>query len=425
MHAELAAALKKARAKEPEPRATEDPRQDIPSAKSADEFGMGGNGAYSHSEDLDSNRSKDDPNGSPTKAEPTPLRFINLAAWHGKKPSEREWAVPERVPLKNVTLFSGEGGVGKSIVALQCSTAITTGRDWLGKLPEPGPVLVVCCEDDEDELHRRMSRIAEHCETDFAKLTKQMHLISLAGADAMMAVPAKSGLMVPTTLFKQVHDAARDIRPRVTVIDNSADVFGGNENDRAQVRQFITMLRNVAIDGNTGVILTSHPSLRGVDSGSGFSGSTAWHASVRSRLYLKRATTEKDEEPDPDLRILEVMKSNYGPVGEIIILRWKDGLFLPIQGTGGLNKLAADQRADELFLELLTRFESQGRNVSDKPTAPTYAPTMFSKEQIAKGISKAALAAAMRRLFAANHIHVAHYGRPSRPYSKLVIGNHP
>jgi hypothetical protein len=26
--------------------------------------------------------------------------------------------------------------------------------------------------------------------------------------------------------------------------------------------------------------------------------------------YFKRATTEEDEEPDPDLRVLEVMKAN-------------------------------------------------------------------------------------------------------------------
>ena len=50
-----------------------------------------------------------------------------------------------------------------------------------------------------------------------------------------------------------------------------------------------------------------------------------------SRLYFKRAVTDKDQEPDPDLRVLEVMKSNYGPIGETINLRWKDGLFQPRQ----------------------------------------------------------------------------------------------
>ena len=93
-----------------------------------------------------------------------------------------------------------------------------------------------------------------------------------------------------------------------------------------------------------GVLLTSHPSLTGLSSGSGLSGSTAWNASVRSRLYFKRAIFDKGEEPDPDLRVLEVVKANYGPVGETIMLRWDNGLFLPVAGQSTLEKLAREQK---------------------------------------------------------------------------------
>lgn len=351
-----------------------------------------------------------------------PLSFIDIAAWQGAPAPEREWAVRHRVPLQNVTLLSGEGGVGKSILALHLATATVLGRDRLSALPAPGPALVLCCEDDEHELHRRLDQIVEHYGASHEELSKGMHAVSLAGQDAVMAAPDKKGLIVPTPLFWRLRQAACDIRPGLIVVDNSADVFAGNENDRAQVRQFITLLRGIAIDANAGLVLTSHPSLTGISTGTGLSGSTAWNASVRSRLYFKRAKTDKDEEPDPDLRILEVMKSNYGPVGEALTLRWKAGLFLPVASAGGLDKLAAEQKAEQVFLDLLTQFEKQGRNVSDKPTAPSFAPAAFCKEAAAKDIGKAALAEAMRRLFAANRIHVGHYGRPSRPYSKLVIG---
>ena len=112
--------------------------------------------------------------------------------------------------------------------------------------------------------------------------------------------------------------------------------------------------------------------------------------SVRSRLYFKRAITEKDEEPDPDLRVLEVMKSNYGPIGETINLRWKNGLFLPVGGVTNLEKLAAEQAAEQLFLNVVDQFNRQGRN-SSEPNAPTYAPTLFAKEKPARerGIKKA------------------------------------
>jgi RecA-family ATPase len=335
---------------------------------------------------------------------------------------EREWVVRDRVPLGAVTLMSGEGGVGKTILALHLAVATALGRDWLHALPEPGRVLVACCEDDGDELHRRLARIVEHCNASFEELSQSMHLLSLAGKDAVLAAPNKNGLIAPTDMCKRLEKAACDLQPRLIVIDNSADVFAGSENDRAQVRQFVTLLRGIAIRANAGLLLTSHPSLSGISSGTGLSGSTAWNASVRSRLYFKRAMTEKDEEPDPDLRVLEVMKANYGPVGETVTVRWTNGLFLPVTGAGSLEKMAAEQQADQLFLSLLDRFNGQGRNTCEKPSANNYAPSLFAQESEAKqaGTRKAGFEGAMRRLFAAGKIYVETYGPRSRSWTRLM-----
>ena len=283
----------------------------------------------------------------------------------------------------------------------------------------------MCCEDDVDELHRRLDRIVEHysatCGATYKEL-KDMHLLSFAGQEAVLAAPNRNGLVQATKLFGRIREAACDIQPRLIVLDNSADVFAGNENDRAQVRQFVTLLRNMAISASAGLLLTSHPSLTGISTGTGLSGSTAWNASVRSRLYFKRAKTENDEEPDPDLRVPEVMKANYGPVGETVTVRWKGGLFLPVGGVSNLEKLAAEQNAEHLFLTLLDRFTRQGRNTCEKPSAPTYAPTLFTKESEARelGIRKVDFEGAMRRLFAAERICLEPYGPPSRATSRLV-----
>ena len=172
---------------------------------------------------------------------------------------------------------------------------------------------------------------------------------------------------------------------------------------------------------NAGVLLTSHPSLTGISSGTGLSGSTAWNASVRSRMYFKRAITAKDEEPDPDLRILEVMKANYGPAGETVHLRWKNGLFLPVTGMSSLDRMAREQKVDDLFLNLLDRSIDQGRNVSEKKTANTYAPSRFvgAPEAKAEHITKKEFTDAMERLFRAGKIHVASYGYASRRWTRI------
>ena len=351
----------------------------------------------------------------------TPLPFINFTAWQGKAVPDRAWTVKDRIPMSNVTLLSGEGSIGKSILSLHLSTAVVLGRDWLGTMPEKGPALVVCCEDDTEELWRRFDLIFSHYGAAYTEF-KNLYVMALAGEEALLAVPSRNGLIQTTKLFGHIREAACDIRPKLIVLDNAADIFGGNENDRAQVRQFIGMLRSMAIAAGSGVLLTSHPSLTGISSGTGLSGSTAWNASVRSRLYFKRAKTEKDEEPEPDLRVLEVMKSNYGPAGETITLKWKNGLFLPVAGTTGLEKLATEQAAEQLFLTLLDTFNQQCRNTSAKPNAPTYAPTLFAKEKQARdrGIRKHAFEVAMRSLFTADKIRLESYGPPSRGTSKLV-----
>jgi RecA-family ATPase len=359
----------------------------------------------------------------PARAFDERLSFIDISQWQNTPAPEREWTIQGRIPLSSVTLCAGEGGVGKTLLMLHCGAAIALGRDWLGALPEPGLVLGLFCEDDEHELHRRLDRIVDHYGETHTELAKNFHALSLVGRDAVMAAPNKNGIIEPTALFNQMREAACDLQPRLIIIDNSADVYAGNENDRAQVRQFVTLLRSMAVAANSGLVLTSHPSIAGINSGSGTSGSTGWHNSARARMYFKRAVTEKDEEPDPLLRVLQTMKSNYSSgEGETIQLRWKDGLFLPVAGMNSMERLAIEHRAEELFLTLLDRCNGQGRNVSDKHNAPIYAPTVFAKEAEAKDstVRKSDLEAAMRRLFAANKIRLEPYGSPSRGTSRMV-----
>jgi RecA-family ATPase len=243
--------------------------------------------------------------------------------------------------------------------------------------------------------------------------------MSYAGEDATLGRADRNGIVQPTPLFMCLTDAMSKIKPKLIALDTSSDIFAGAENDRSQVRQFIALMRGIAIAADAAVVITSHPSLTGINTGTGLSGSTAWHNAVRARMYLT-ATGE-----DAELRELQFKKNNYGPIANRLLLRWKNGVYVPEPGAGSIERLATDQKTDELFLTLLGQFERQGRNVSDKPTSPTYAPTAFGKETAANGTRREALADAMRRLFAAGKIHVAQYGRPSRPYSKLVAGPKP
>jgi RecA-family ATPase len=180
-------------------------------------------------------------------------------------------------------------------------------------------------------------------------------------------------------------------------------------------------MQALAMVAGGSVTILSHPSLSGIASGTGISGSTAWHGAFRFRQYLTGVKFEDGEPPDNDLRQLEFKKNQYGPTGETIVLRFQNGLFLPLPGMASLDKAAQEAKADQIFLELLARFATENRNVSDKK-GPSYAPAFFAREEEAKrgGITSKALEAAMRRLFKAGKIWNEPYGKPSRPHHRIA-----
>src|SRR6185436_8286884 len=175
-------------------------------------------------------------------------------------------------------------------------------------------------------------------------------------------------------------EAAGNIRPRHIGIDATADTFAGNEIDRSQVRQFVGLMRKLAIAANGSVVLLAHPSLTGISSGTGLSGSTAWHNSVRARMLLKTTQGQDDDgQSASDLRELSFLKNNYGPLAESVVLRFRNGLFLPEAGQSTLEKLARDQKVDETFLDVLGKLIKQNRPVSPSPyAASSYAPKVIA-----------------------------------------------
>jgi RecA-family ATPase len=353
---------------------------------------------------------------SDEKSEPPPMpEPVNLGA---DPIPPRDWQVQDRIPARNVTLLSGEGAVGKSILLLQLAAATVLERDWIGTMPKSGPVIYLSCEDDEAEIRRRLEAIASHYQsTRAAFLAAGLKVYDYAGKDATLGQPDRSDHIQPTALFSSLKNEAVKIKPKLVIIDTLADAFAGNENNRAHTRQFIGLMRGIAIDSGAAVVLASHPSLTGKQNDSGISGSTAWHNGPRARGLIKQAPAVEDD----SLRVLEWKKNNYGPVGERILLRWKNGLYLPEPRSGSFEQMAADARGDTLFIDLLRRLTKQGRNVSDK-SGTSYAPTRFAEQPEAKKgkLSNKDLREAMTRLFAANRIKVITEGPPSHPRTRIV-----
>jgi RecA-family ATPase len=348
--------------------------------------------------------------------------FINTSDWDDLEPPARQWAVQDRIPLGQTTLFTGEGAAGKSILSYQQAFAHVLARDWLLTLPEPGPAIFIEAGDGAEELWRRGKRIAAHYESTFGEARRGgLHLISLAGKDAILAMATRSGKIEATPLYGQLLQAAGDVKPKLIAIASLANIYAGSEIDRSQVQQFVGLMTRLAMLANGAVVIIGHPSLIGISTDTGLSGNTQWHNAVRARMYLKGVKPDDDEQPDSDLREIVFKKNNYGPISTSIVLRYQNGLYLPVPSMKSLDQAARDSSAQEVFLALLKRFQAENRIVGEK-VGISYAPARFAKEDEAKqaGVNRKNLEEAMRQLFKDNKIANEAYGRPSRRSYRIV-----
>lgn len=347
----------------------------------------------------------------------SPLRIVNPILLQDKPVPDREWLWPDWIPMNATTAFYGDGGTGKSLLAQQLMTACATGGTFLGYDVLRCPVLGVFCEDDETELHRRQSRINGALELEFRGLGN-MHWISRVGDENLLMTFQGDGRGEQTPLFQQIVTAAKSIGARLVVIDTAADTFGGNENIRPQVRQFISMLNRLAIEIGGAVVLLAHPSQTGKTSGAGDGGSTAWSNSVRSRLYLFRDGGENGNPVDPDLRTLSRLKANYAQTGERISVRWADGAF---ENDGSIIEAGASSSVERIdlvnraFLAGLEELSTKNFRCNVHKGQANFAPKAIREmTNAATGIDLAELDAAMKRLMREGRIESVEEGPASR-----------
>ena len=76
---------------------------------------------------------------------------IDIGDWDGQPIPARQWIVDDMIPYHVVTMLTGDGGLGKSTLALQLAVSSVAEKPWLGRTVKSVNVLVVACEDDADE----------------------------------------------------------------------------------------------------------------------------------------------------------------------------------------------------------------------------------------------------------------------------------
>ncbi len=326
--------------------------------------------------------------------------IVDPSQLEGRPIPPREWLVDDLIPHGTVSLLSGDGGLGKSLLMQQLMTSAATGQPWLGMKVRRGRVFGLFCEDDNNELWRRQQAICESLSIPL-EACFNMQWLSGEGIDPVLMEFSGGDAGKTTPLFDELISYLDWWQPELIIIDTAADTFAGNEISRIQVRNFINRcLREIATRLGATVILTSHPSRAGMADGTGISGSTAWNNSVRSRLYLTRPTDERNS----NVRLLQMKKSNYGSSEPEIRIVWEKGAFSVVQSTVGQSTENRDMHDEAAYLSALKKLHERGQRPLIHKNQASYGPKLMKSMTEVKGLSMSRLENAQNRLMDRNVI---------------------
>jgi RecA-family ATPase len=239
------------------------------------------------------------------------------------------------------------------------------------------PVLFFSGEDGAQVVLRRFHSLCKALSVAPADLEGKLLLLDASDIDP--ALHRDNRGVTETKLLGALSELVAKRHVGLVVVDNASDTFDDDEIKRARVRQFVRSLRSRIARPGRAVLLLAHvnkvSAIGGREAGrEDYSGSTAWHNSVRSRLSL---SVEKDE----DCLTLEHQKANLGPRAKTIRLRWHDGVpledgsFTDVGAAANAAILAAERKkaADAAKIELIAMikdFNSRGETVTTANTGP-------------------------------------------------------
>jgi hypothetical protein len=345
----------------------------------------------------------------------SPRKPLDWDALETQQPPERVWAIEHWLGMGHVTLMAGAAGTGKTLIGQTIGSCLALRKgDFLDWMPAPRKTLLWACEDDAAELWRRQVAIARWLGVPLSTFADRLIVHSYDGQLVELAGLSDQRL-IATPMLTELREQIGDYKAEYVILDNIARLYAGNENDRHQVTSFVAMLTGAAASMQAGVLLLGHP---GRAQGSEFSGSSAWEAAVRARLYLGRNlpdAEESDEESPTDdgVRYLCRRKANYS-ARDWRRLQYRDGVMVPeappeAQGAR-LGGAPSDEWCRDVVSRAVRKLAEMGEHGVASNNSPKYLPRLAKEYKLLDRLSEKQFAATMRTMRAAGELVMRQVG---------------
>jgi len=254
-----------------------------------------------------------------------------VEVWKQPEPDPRQSIVAGLMPEGALTILFGDGGLGKSYLALYLATCVALGISFADRPVEKGPVLYVDAELDQREFVRRAYAIARGLAFD-------------APPDGLYywRLP---GSLTNQTMMRQIRDHQRTCGARLVIIDSLT--VGSSGIDPKEARDIIALLKDIESLGT--VLALDH--IRTPEPGSDTSdfrpfGSAFKHHLARSLIMVTKgpagALALRNTKANFDTKAAPIYVSlNISGENRIVALEWLD------QGDArlaGMTNMPLDER---------------------------------------------------------------------------------
>lgn len=315
------------------------------------------------------------------------LQAGRIDRYFSTTPSARRWVVNDLIVLGKSGSVVAPGGYSKSQWLLQLGVSVATGALLAGHwvMGETGGVLMLCAEDDEEEIHRRLHKIKSHFvesgqTAQLKGIEERLHIFSTIGTDTLLTKREVAGEVNATTVVERIALLASEIANlKLIVIDPASRFRGGEENSNEDATRFVEALEVLAKKTNATVLIAHHTnkgsSTNSIEPGQGASrGASALTDGLRLQINFHALSDQQlkqmniSRETKNRYVAVTVTKSNYSAFPEAVILERGDGGFL--NAVSAVNSLRRHE--DELIGRVLQVIAKHGKPISAREIEDRY-----------------------------------------------------
>lgn len=261
---------------------------------------------------------------------------------------ESPFIIEGYIPRGVITVISGEGESGKSLLTEHMAIAVSNGLPWFGHATEQGPVIILDKENNAaHDLKPRFTKFQNGFNVDGKMISTKDVLIPEIPSDIYL--DSEKGMIVISTLVEIY-------RPSLIIIDSLGDFVRGDQNSSTVMFGALNGLNDILSKYGCAAIILHHMRKWGESNngaGQRLRGSGAIRDAVRSHLSVSKTGSS--------IR-LEHEKSNRGKAEDPMHLE-----FLATDDTFGfaIVEKTTKRRGDERRQQIISILDFDGKKRKD------------------------------------------------------------